>query len=95
VWGAAGVKIGFFSRDKDRPDNPDRPDATADDVAGAGDPHGGTNEPQAEHAQDGGTGADREQRVAELREQVREGTYQIPVPQVVRILAARLLNRLG
>jgi hypothetical protein len=39
-----------------------------------------------------GPGA-REQRVAELRRQVRGGTYEIPVAQLVRVLAAIILRR--
>ena len=35
----------------------------------------------------------REKRVAELRRLVDSDMYEIPVPQLVRILAARLLGR--
>jgi anti-sigma28 factor (negative regulator of flagellin synthesis) len=35
----------------------------------------------------------RAERVAELRKQVRSGTYEIPLPQLVRILADLILRR--
>ena len=35
----------------------------------------------------------REERVAQLRQQVRSGTYEIPIPQLVRILADLILRR--
>ncbi len=35
----------------------------------------------------------RQERVAHLREQVRSGSYEIPIPQLVRILADLILRR--
>ena len=35
----------------------------------------------------------REARVAQLRHQIRDGTYQIPVYQLVRVLAALLRRK--
>jgi anti-sigma28 factor (negative regulator of flagellin synthesis) len=35
----------------------------------------------------------REERVAELRQRVKSGSYEIPVPQLVRILASRLFGK--
>ena len=38
-------------------------------------------------------GESREQRVARLRQQVRSGTYEIPVAQLVKVLADLILRR--
>lgn len=96
------MKIDIFSRRKHNlwpshlngegadPDHMDEsPAAGAADVHAPanGDPH------QQAHALPNDTVESREERVARLRQQVRSGTYEIPVAQLVKALTALILRR--
>jgi hypothetical protein len=93
VLGATGVKLTIFSRSKHTRRGLDNPAESGDatEQIRAESSEGSTlPDPPAPGAE---TPELRERRIAELRRLVNSDMYEIPVPQLVRILAARLLGR--
>jgi len=110
VVGATGMKFGFFSRGKKQYDpskrvHPPRPENNEEARLGL---PGRTSAGQLDEAallcDENGIQPtysmcedvieSREERVAQLRQQVHSGSYEIPVAQLVRILTALLRRKL-
>lgn len=98
------MKLGIFSRYEDERCTSNEvgsfePECALDtrpDISSQSDsePQSSHDQPaQREHAVLEETPESRAKRVDELRQQVRGGNYEIPIPQLVRILAAFILRR--
>jgi anti-sigma28 factor (negative regulator of flagellin synthesis) len=98
------VKLGIFSRYEDERCNSNEVDSSEPECALDTRPTNtapSDKPPLSNHQQPAQkdnavleeTPESRAKRVEELRQQVRGGSYEIPVPQLLRILAAFILRR--
>ena len=98
------MKLDIFSRTEDQRCNPNHLESSEPECARDTHPinpaqsdNVSLSSPEQQTQQDNAvleeTSDTRARRVAELRQQVRSGNYEIPIPQLVRILAAFILRR--